>query len=359
MLSLDRQELVNLLTKILIVSRETTLDSPLLGQIIDGDLVLWYDSFEASIWATIPDTVDGDLDLFSVSIDKLYRVLTTWSKDEVKLTSMEGNSLRVSCGRNRLTLPYYEGMLDEIIMPDEGELIGRLPYKIVHGFAEVIPFLSKVETYSGLLSCSNLYAGNGNMGIIGCDSFHIFIQESKYDGEDVNMVFPMKSTDILGKILRKDMDVDVFLLDNGFLLFETDEGFSLQIAPFNGEYPKIKGMIEVEYKDLFQFDHYDMAEAIKLADAISDSRTIRIYTENGEIRFNSMLAEEDTNLFLEAKMLTTGDFDILVSTSFLKHCLDLYTGEEKIRFLVREDNNMVKLLGSDEKRVTTLMVMQR
>ena len=356
MITLNRQELRDVLYRFVAVSRDTSADSPLMGQVVNGDLMFWYDSFEFSIWSVMP-SVKGELDLFSIPLDKIYRILGSWSKEDVKLISLEDNKLRISCGRNRITVPYYEGYNDEIEFPPEGEFLGELPTDMIKSFTDVMPFLSKVEEMDGVLSCSRFFADDSQIHLWGCDKVHLYMRGLDYEGSSFNYLLPTRTTDILVKLLRKDMQVSMYELENGFLLFETDAGFTLQIVPFNKtNYPDLLGVIAKDFKELFSFNYDEMLEMIRILESLDTSHIMGVYSEDDEIRIRANESDYDSDLYLEEGSMLASEFDFRCNTTFLRNCMDVFFREKGLTCKFSETSNMLSVSGKDKTKILALMV---
>ena len=358
MIELNRQYFRDVLSPLRVAARDTSADAPLMGKVVNGDLILWYDSFEFSIWSIIPD-VKGDLNVFSIPLDKIYRILGSWSLDTIKLNSLDDGKLRVSCGRNRITVPFYEGYMSDIEFPPEGKLIGTLPSTIIKSFTEVIPFLSKVEDMSGILSCARLYADGQKISIWGCDKIHMYIRDLEFAGEPFDYLIPMESMDILSKILKRDMTISIYKLDNDFILLETDAGFTVQVVPFNvsnSKYPDLVGILPKDSRDLFTFNYSDMLETFNIINSLDTSKIMSLYSENDDVRVLANESDYDSDLYLEGSKLISDDFEFRINTDFFRHCMEVHSFQKGITCMYSDVSKMVSLRGEDETKQVTVMV---
>ena len=332
MIEVDRVAFRDALSRMMVVSRDTSLDSPLMGEVVDNNLVMWYDSFELSIWSIISN-VGGELGKFSIPIDKCYRVISSWRLNKVKLRVLEDNSLRITCGRSRLTLPFYEGHVDELELPPEGETIGRLPSTIIDSLHNMLPFLSKLEEREGVLSCANVYTEGDKLNMVGCDNFHAYVQQSPHKLEqDINCLIPRKTVEMLSNLLNKDMLVNMYLLENNYLLLETDAGFTLQLAPFNGQYPDVGAYINNETSPLFTFRYTEMLENMKLLEPLSYG-IARLISRDNDVLIAPKGDVYDTDLVLtDTQKLSDNDFMVDLNMKFFRHCIDVFMNEGDIVF---------------------------
>ena len=358
MITLDRKQLRDYLYRMVVVSRETSLDAPILGKTIDSNLVLWYDSFELSIWSMLSD-IQGDLDTFSIPLDKFFKIVDSWNSEQIKLKTMEDSSLRLISGRSRVTIPFYEGYTDDVILPPEGESLGVLPQEITSSFLDVLPFLSKVEDMSGVLSCMMLKGKDGEVEVTGCDTFHAYTRRAVSDNQTYfEALIPRKTVEVLSKTILKGVKVSLYKLDNDYLLLETDGGYSIQIAPFNGEYPNLVPIFNTPHSGYFVFNYIDMLEALNIVNTVYKGGVMQIDSRDNDIHVSPMeeLYQSDIDLYLDGEIISEDDYTIKVNTGFFKHCMDIFAGEKGILFSAN-DSGMIHIIGKDKDVSVILMAV--
>ena len=72
--TIDRKELERALSKFIILDRATNNSAPIMGEVLDGKLRLWYESFEFSLWYSL-DVYGEESINFSVPIEKLFKLV--------------------------------------------------------------------------------------------------------------------------------------------------------------------------------------------------------------------------------------------------------------------------------------------
>ncbi len=114
MITVDRKDITKALKKVASVARVTSHKAPVMGEASEGSLKLWYSSFNLSIWESLDvEEIDAEL-TFSCPVETLTSLVSSWSSDTVTLESGDNNTLIIRSGRSNVTVPYYEGIFDDI-----------------------------------------------------------------------------------------------------------------------------------------------------------------------------------------------------------------------------------------------------
>ena len=338
MISLSRNELKVVANRLSVVARNAGASQPLMGEAKDGVLTLWYNGMDIVIWHII-EGVSEDMDLFSVPIDRFVGLVNSLTYDEIKL-SVTNDSLNVQGGRSRVKIPFYGGAFDEIEEIPEGtsELMW-LPVGIAGAFKNAPNFTAKTGAGNLAYTTIHLSVQDDKFLVTATDQYRMYRQmfdkPRTWTGE-LNAMIPKNVGDTLAVLLSDDMRIGITQLERGYMLFETDDGFTLRTATNNLNYPNVDRAFTQEFNDYFSFNKSEFLSLLKMDDVLSDENKIEVKRVGEDIILS--IPKRDLN-----------DFGVDIEAELYLEEIELFTDDEFIMHLnIPFLTQIVKLCESDE-----------
>lgn len=353
----EKAPLAKAINRLALGARHTAHDSPLMGELGDGKLWLWYPNFDISIWISVPvDGGEGPF-IFSIPIEMMIKVLSSFSAATISMDVDDDGALTIRAGKNRVKIQKYEGLFDTIDAIPDGNLIAKIVDSgpMLSSLGDALNFVAKTEERP-FLSCVNVSIGAQKMEIVASDSFHMYSNSVSIDniGEGTFLI-PAHSVEILSKLLPK-ADIDVYQTTNGYVLFRHLDDLAVWVAPFNGQYPNLVPLLQDDGDAILWCPRNSLMDALKIGAILSANNILKLEQKDDSIYVSFPRNVTESDVYLENAVIEGSLEPIYLSIPFLTHCVDAVSGEGL--FLGRMKMGAIKIIGSTPSPITMLQIIK-
>lgn len=357
MITVDRKDFSTALKKIAAISRITKRATPVMGEASEGSLLLWYSSFNISLWESLDvEEIDQELS-FSCPVEILTSLVSSWSSDTVVLEAGEYQTLIVRSGRSNVTVPYYGGVFDEIEEVPDVVAVTELSGTILSYLEEAQKFTARTEDRPTLTCVLLQTTPPDRIELIASDAFHFYHRIFKGPVfEESRLLIPNKNADFLKKLFGVGDTLSVGRADNDYILFRGPTSDVLS-AVFNEEYPDVGPILEDSGVELFVFRKEALEEIVAIGGVLSDNAVLELTQEGDSIYAAFPRNVSESELYLDdVKMVKGLSKPIYIDITFLKSCLDVLDSEW---LSFREmASGSIRLIGTDLNVATMLNVLR-
>ena len=359
MITVDRKDITKALKKVASVARVTSHEAPVMGEASEGSLRLWYSSFNLSIWESLDvEEIDEEL-TFSCPVETLTSLVSSWSSDTVTLESGDNNTLIIRSGRSNVTVPYYEGIFDDIEELPDTESVAELSGDILSNLEVAQRFTARTEDRPTLTCVLFQTTPPDRIEIIASDAFHFYhrvFTGPVNEGDSRQLLIPNKNADFLKKLFGVRDTLIMEQADNDYILFRGPTSDVLS-AVFNEEYPDVSSIIEDAGTELFTFRRDVLLDIISIGDVLSDNAVLELTQEGDSVLASFPRNVSESELYLDdVKMVLGLKKPIYLDITFLRQCLEVLDSE-RLSFSEMESGS-IRLVG-DDPTVSTMMNVLR
>ena len=282
------------------VLSSTSRRYPLLGLVQDGHIRLWQDG-DMPVWKT--EEIDSDENFFfSVPTNTLKDIVGGFKSASVDLLSDGRGSLTVKSGRSQVSVPYMEGVYDEIPDPPSLGVSCTTSPQFLDFLSKSKDFVAKTFDQEGLI-----YTYIGSLDkqflISGTNGFAAFTALVPYDGDDIpSVVVPSEFAVAAAKLLSSTSDVCMGISENLGHVVLSNEDTTMYTPRVQKNYPDaiIKLAIN-EGIGIFNMNRQDAVTQLKLALQTTNQDLVGLApdTEGGGVRVSVPRATIEADLIIE------------------------------------------------------------
>lgn len=359
MVVINRSELSKALSRAATIARNSGNDSPIMGEVSSSVLYLWYSSFDVSIWEQVPVESDGELS-FSCPVETFNNLVSSWTSETIRLETGENNTLIIKSGKSKVTVPYYEGVFDEMETLPDAEFLVKVEPPFLSYLVETEKFAAKTEEQPSLSCVLIETLFDNRFSITAADAFHIYHRELEGESnilDDIRILIPIRNIITLSKLFSTRDSLTIARADNDYILFTNDSGLSVLCAVFNDKYPKISSIIEDIGTLLFNVSRDTFIEALSVGSVLSTNGIIQFSQSDDSIYVSFPKSTSDSEIFLENVNIVEEIPDsIYLNITFLKHCLEIQKSPMLSFSLL--NNGAIRIVGDDPRFATIVNVLR-
>ena len=355
MVTVGRVEFGRKLSAMASVQSSTSKRYPLLGLVQDGSLRLWQDG-DMPVWKS--EEIDTDENFFfSVPTGKLKEIVSKFQGSSIDLLSDNRGSLIIQSGRSSVSVPYMEGVYDEIPTPPTLQLSCKTDPTFVSFLAKSKDFCAKTFDQEGLIytfigSIENQFLISGTNGFSAFTSFVPYIGDEMPD-----VVVPTEFAVAASKLVSGDSDVCMGISENRGHVVISNEDTTIYTPRVQREYPT--NIIKLALNDgvrLFDADRQEFISKLKIALQTTSQDLIGVEPNNeGGITVTVPRSSIGANLVIEDAKIVT-DFDITYfQLPFLIQSLSAVLSERVNIDLLPDFNGAFRISREDTTAAATVL----
>jgi len=336
------------------VLSNTSKKYPLLGSVQNGSIFIWQDG-DMPIWNT--EKVDTNENFtFSVLITKLKEIVGGFKGESVDLLSDGRGALTIKSGRSQVTIPYMEGLYNDIPSLPSLEMRCSTDSKFLDFLSKSSNFISKTFEQASL-TYSYIGSKDNQFLITGMNGFCSFTASIGYDGESLpDMVVPVEFSEAVAKLLGGGNDVEVGLSMNQGHVVMSNGITTIYTPRIQQKYPTVVyDLVSYTGVTIFDANRKSILDQLKLALQTTDRNLVGLEPDlGGGIKLNVPKSTIDADLVVEDATVCS-DFECTYfQLPFLIQCINTFTSERIHMERLPDFNNEFRITDDDSTQSTTV-----
>ena len=355
MVTIGRVNFERKLNSINSVLSTTAKKYPLLGLVQDGTIKIWQDG-DMPIWNE--ESIDTEENFsFSVLVPKLREIVGGFKGQSIDLVSDGRGAITVKSGRSRVSIPYVEGIYDEIPRPPTLEVKCTTNSDFLKFLSTSSEFIAKTYEQASL-TYSYIGCVSGNFFISGMNGFSSFTALVPFEGDTLpNVVVPSEFAIAASKLISGD-DIEVGVSSNQNHIVIRDGDTTIYTPRVQQTYPeRVYDLVNADGDMLFSVNRKLFLDHLKLALQTTDRDLIGIEPDldpPGGIRLVVPRAVIDADLMVEDAKIYRGFDRIHFQLPFLIQSIGSFDSERINIEILPEFNDEIRISSDDSTAVTTV-----
>jgi len=336
------------------VLSNTSKKYPLLGSVQNGTIFIWQDG-DMPIWNT--EKVDTNENFtFSVLITKLKEIVGGFKGESVDLLSDGRGALTIKSGRSQVTIPYMEGLYNDIPSLPSLEMKCSTDSKFLDLLSKSSNFISKTFEQASL-TYSYIGSRDNQFLITGMNGFCSFTASIEYDGESLpDMVVPVEFSEAVAKLLGGGNDVEVGLSMNQGHVVMSNGITTIYTPRIQQKYPTVVyDLVSYTGVTIFDANRKSILDQLKLALQTTDRNLVGLEPDlGGGIKLNVPKSTIDVDLVVEDATVCSEFECTYFQLPFLIQCINTFTSERIHMERLPDFNNEFRITDDDSTQSTTV-----
>ena len=354
MVTIGRVGFERKLNAIASVLSNTSKKYPLLGSVQNGTICIWQDG-DMPIWNT--EKVDTNENFtFSVLITKLKEIVGGFKGESVDLLSDGRGALTIKSGRSQVTIPYMEGLYNDIPSLPSLEMRCSTDSKFLDFLSKSSNFISKTFEQASL-TYSYIGSKDNQFLITGMNGFCSFTASIGYDGESLpDMVVPVEFSEAVAKLLGGGNDVEVGLSMNQGHVVMSNGITTIYTPRIQQKYPTVVyDLVSYTGVTIFDANRKSILDQLKLALQTTDRNLVGLEPDlGGGIKLNVPKSTIDVDLVVEDATVCSEFECTYFQLPFLIQCINTFTSERIHMERLPDFNNEFRITDDDSTQSTTV-----